>query len=78
MLYAAFYRGTVADADDPRGLGRARVKVPQILGDSPTGWATPMVKVGVAPATGDPVWVAFEGGDISFPIFLVQNLWTVG
>lgn len=71
------YRGTVTDNQDPRKQGRVRVKVPEILGDVESGWALPCApyageKVGVytVPAVGAGVWVEFEAGDVSRPIWV--------
>jgi uncharacterized protein involved in type VI secretion and phage assembly len=69
------YRGTVTDVDTQQ-IGRIKAKVPGVLGDTPTGWAMPCVPyagngVGLAfiPETGSGVWIEFEGGDVSFPIW---------
>lgn len=71
------YRGTVEDVEDPMQAGRLRVKVPAVLGaDEVSGWALPCVPfagdgVGLVtlPEVGAQVWVEFEGGDPSFPIW---------
>ena len=44
------YRGTVTDNQDPRKQGRIKAKVPEILGDVDSGWATPC-----APYAGDQI-----------------------
>jgi hypothetical protein len=67
------YRGIVVDNADPLGRNRLRLKVPQILGDLATEWAWAVIPSGVSfsvPAIGDGVWVQFEGGDASFPIWV--------
>lgn len=68
------YRGTVT-AIDTRTL-RIKAKVPAVLGKVPTGWCTPCVPyagdgVGLAilPESGAGVWIEFEGGDVSCPIW---------
>jgi hypothetical protein len=66
------YRGVVFDNNDPEKLGRIRVTVPQLFADTPTGWAWPKNSSGIvlqAPPIGQGVWVEFEGGDSSFPIW---------
>lgn len=64
------YRGTVFSVDDPLRKNRIRVKVPQILADTPTQWAWPVGVVGSGlPAVGEGVWVQFEGGDPTYPIW---------
>lgn len=71
------YRGTVTNNDDPRKQGRIRVQVPEILGDIDSGWALPCApyagdKTGAyaVPAVGAGVWVEFEAGDVSRPIWV--------
>jgi len=70
------YRGTVEDNNDPTGRGRLSVRVPAVFGDTPV-WALPCVPYagdGVGfyaiPAVSTPVWVEFEAGDPSFPIWV--------
>ncbi|HET6611386.1 MAG TPA: phage baseplate assembly protein V, partial [Kofleriaceae bacterium] len=74
--YVGKYRGTVVDNADSTGRGRLKVKVPAVLGELAL-WAMPCVpyagqKVGLyclpEPETG--VWVEFEAGDPSFPIWV--------
>ena len=71
------YRGTVADNKDPRNQGRIKVKVPEILGDVESGWALPCApyagdKTGIhaVPAVDAGVWIEFEAGDVSRPIWV--------
>jgi uncharacterized protein involved in type VI secretion and phage assembly len=78
------YRGTVSDNQDPRRQGRIKVKVPEILGDVDSGWALPCApyagnKTGVyaVPPAGAGVWVEFEAGDVSRPIW-VGGWWASG
>lgn len=66
------YRGVVFDNNDPDKQGRIRVTVPQLFASTPTGWAWPKNVSGVVvspPPIGQGVWVEFEGGDSSFPIW---------
>lgn len=69
------YRGTVTDVD--AGTLRIKATVPAVLADQPTGWARPCVPyagdgVGMAflPEVGSGVWIEFEGGDVSYPIWV--------
>lgn len=69
------YRGVVVDNADPNLRGRLKVKVPAVLGDAET-WAMPCVpyagdNVGFffLPERDAGVWVEFEGGDPSYPIW---------
>jgi len=69
------YRGTVSDNDDPTKRGRLKVKVPSVLG-TVEAWAMPCVPYAgknagfySLPATGVGVWVEFEAGDPSYPVW---------
>jgi Type VI secretion system/phage-baseplate injector OB domain len=82
--YLGKYRGFVVDNQDPALLGRLKVRVPSLLGQSiVTGWATPCVPYGGAagqgflfiPERGAGVWVEFEEGDPEFPIW-VGTFWS--
>jgi len=68
------YRGTVTEVD-AKTL-RIKAKVPAVLGEQQTGWCMPCVPyagpdVGFAflPEVGAGVWIEFEGGDVSYPIW---------
>jgi len=70
------YRGRVTANADPKKLGRLRANVPEVLGDVETGWALPCApysgdKSGAyaIPAAGAGVWIEFEAGDVSRPIW---------
>lgn len=70
------YRGLVADVDDPERLGRIKARVPEVLGDTQTPWAmpcTPYPGAGegwfVIPSVDAGVWIEFEAGDPSRPIW---------
>jgi len=70
--FYGIYRGIVYASNDPLSLRRLQLKVPQILADQPTEWAWPVEKSGVTtsiPEIGQGVWVMFEGGDPSYPIW---------
>lgn len=76
------YRGVVTQVDG--GTMRVKAKVPAVLGDQESGWAMPCVpyagpQVGIAflPEAGSGVWIEFEGGDVSFPIW-VGCYWRTG
>jgi uncharacterized protein involved in type VI secretion and phage assembly len=70
------YRGTVTSNADPQKIGRLKAKVPEILGTVETGWAVPCApyagdKSGhfVVPAAGTGVWIEFEAGEVTRPIW---------
>ncbi len=69
------YRGKVTDTADPLKKGRVKVTVPAVLGDLES-WAMPCVPYTgtnaghyFIPETDAGVWVEFEGGDVSYPIW---------
>jgi uncharacterized protein involved in type VI secretion and phage assembly len=68
------YRGTVTAVD--AGTFRIKAKVPAVLQDQDSGWCMPCVPyaggdVGFVflPEVGAGVWIEFEGGDVSYPIW---------
>jgi uncharacterized protein involved in type VI secretion and phage assembly len=68
------YRGVVIDVD--ASTMRIKASVPSVLGGVTSGWAVPCVpyagpQVGfmMLPDIGSGVWIEFEGGDVSFPIW---------
>lgn len=70
------YRGIVQDVDDPEKMGRIVAKVPEIYQGQGSPWALPCVPFAgdnhglvVLPEVGDGVWIEFEGGDPSRPIW---------
>jgi len=76
------YRGTVKAIDTD--TLRIKAIVPAVLGQTPTGWCQPCVpyagkNVGFLflPEEGDFVWIEFEGGDPSYPIWSGCG-WRVG
>ncbi len=74
--YVGKYRGTVAENVDPLRMGRIRAHVPDVLGDTPSSWAMPCLPLAgpqmghyAVPPAGAGVWVEFEQGDPSYPIW---------
>ncbi|ORT60653.1 phage baseplate assembly protein V [Streptomyces sp. CB03238] len=70
------FRGQVVSNRDPLRIGRVTVKVPDVLGDEPSTWALPCLPFTgrqsgqyAVPAEGAGVWVEFEQGDPSYPIW---------
>ena len=68
------YRGIVSAVD--AATCRIKAKVPSVLGDTDSGWCMPCVpyagpQVGIAflPEEGSGVWIEFEGGDVSYPVW---------
>jgi hypothetical protein len=69
------YRGIVTDNSDETSRGRLKVKVPAVLGDLEL-WAMPCVPYAGAgvgfyslPDSQTGVWIEFEGGDPSYPVW---------
>jgi phage baseplate assembly protein gpV len=79
------YRGSVVDNQDPDGRGRLKLQVPSLLGDETTDWALPCFPFGgvdqagtyLVPPVGALVWVEFEQGDLSYPVW-TGTYWTSG
>ncbi|WP_017296921.1 phage baseplate assembly protein V [Nodosilinea nodulosa] len=74
--YFGKYRGLVRDVDDPEGVGRLVAQVPEVYGEEDSPWAWPAVPFAgpshglvLLPEVGDGVWIEFEAGDISRPIW---------
>jgi len=80
--YFGKYRGFVVDNADPEQLGRLRLRVPSVLGEVQTDWALPCLPYGglpdqglfTVPDAGAQVWVEFEQGVLSSPIW-VGTFW---
>ena len=71
------YRGLVVQNLDPLGIGRLQAMVPEVLGEVPSGWALPCAPYAgtgaglyTVPPIGAGVWVEFERGDPSKPIWV--------
>lgn len=70
------YRGIVSNVDDPDGLGRIKAKVPEVLDDVESPWALPSIPYAgenlgfySIPPVGAGVWIEFEAGDVSRPVW---------
>jgi hypothetical protein len=66
------YRGIVTNNADPLNRNRVKLQVPQVLLEEETGWSWGNSSLGitdVVPPLGTSVWVMFEGGDPSFPVW---------
>jgi hypothetical protein len=70
------YRGIVLNNMDPLQIGRLQATVPEVLGETPSGWALPSAPYAgtgsglyAIPPVGAGVWIEFEAGDTSRPIW---------
>lgn len=77
------YRGLVINNLDPTSRGRIQAMVPEVLGEIPTGWAEPcspyagpLAGFFAVPPPGAGVWIEFEAGDTSRPVW-VGGWWGV-
>jgi phage baseplate assembly protein gpV len=76
------YRGTVTEVD--AATMRIKANVPAVLGTTTSGWceacvpyAGPDVGFVMLPEIDSGVWIEFEGGDVSYPIW-VGGYWRAG
>lgn len=70
------YRGIVSDIQDPLMQFRIKATVPDVLGDSESGWALSALPFAgssmgfyALPSVGAGVWIEFEHGDPEYPIW---------
>ncbi len=74
--YYGKYRGLVENNEDPNSMGRITAQVPDVLGDVISPWALPCTPYAgdgsgqyTVPPPGAGVWIEFEAGDPSRPIW---------
>jgi hypothetical protein len=74
--YFGKYRGIVTDIADPANRCRIKARVPAVLDDQVSPWAEPALPFAgnghglvMLPVVGDGVWIEFEAGSISHPIW---------
>jgi len=70
------YRGIVTSNSDPLSLGRLQALVPEVLGETTSSWALPCAPYAgtgagqfTIPPVGAGVWIEFEAGNVSRPIW---------
>lgn len=67
------YRAEVLDINDPEMRGRVKVKCEAVMPDAPElGWAESCFMPGMffLPRKGDFVWIEFEEGDVTLPVWV--------
>ncbi len=71
MAYFGIYRGLVMNTADPSMSGRVQVSVSSV-NNIGVAWAMPCREYQSArtPPIGTQVWVMFEGGDPSYPVWM--------
>lgn len=75
MFYGK-YRAIVINNQDPENMGRIKVRCPKVLGEYESAWCTPCVPCAFndgglfyVPSVTEVVWIEFEGGDPSKPLW---------
>lgn len=78
--YPGLYRGTVTVNVDPEMRGRLLLQIPDVLSFVPSTWAEPCTPLAgptgpgmgvyMVPPIGTGVWVMFEHGDASRPVWM--------
>ena len=71
------YRAIVTNNKDPENMGRIKVRCPKVLGEYESAWCTPCVQSAFndggfffVPSVKETVWVEFEEGNPSKPIWV--------
>lgn len=77
MSWFGKYRALVSNNKDPEYMGRIKVRCPKVLGEYESAWCTPCVPMAFndgglfyVPNVGETVWVEFEEGNPSKPIWV--------
>jgi hypothetical protein len=67
--FYGIYRAICIDNEDPEGMGRITMQIPQVLGEAITTWADQITGL-PNPDPGTVVWAMFLGGDPNFPLWI--------
>ncbi len=72
MPFYGIYRGTAMNTADPMMKGRIQVSVSSVAGGGVANWAEACrdFKSNTTPPVGTTVWVMFERGDVSHPVWI--------
>jgi len=63
------YAATVVSNNDPLGVGRLQLQIPQVFANNTSGWAVPLGTYYSIPSVGTTVSAMFIGGDPSQPVW---------
>jgi hypothetical protein len=72
MSHPGLYPAVIQDTNDPQGRGRVTLLIPDLFGDSTTGWAEPVATRGASvspPSSGTACWATFRAADKDFPLW---------
>ena len=71
------YRAKVVERNDERQRGRIKVQIPSVSGEGKSQWVEACMNTAydgggdiAVPKVGDTVWIAFEEGDITKPVYV--------
>lgn len=73
------YRGRVTAVNDPTNSKKIKFQCPQIAGNAELQWAEPTNYLDPIPLPGDLVWIYFNGGDTTKPVYSITRnpyVWT--
>lgn len=81
------FRAVVTSVEDPKRLGRIRVKCPHLFGDTISGWCWPSSAMGsnssgaphgfvALPEPGAMVWIELEEGNTGRPPLWTSGMWS--
>ena len=77
MSFYGKYRAIVTNNKDPEKMGRIKVRCPKVLGEYESAWCTPCIQSAFndggmfyVPSVNEVVWVEFEEGNPSKPIWV--------
>lgn len=71
------YRAKVVERDDEHQRGRVKVQIPSVSGEGKSQWVEACMNTAYdgggdisVPKVGDTVWIAFEEGNITKPVYV--------
>lgn len=73
-LYNGVYRAIVTSTSDPDNAGKIRTQCPQVSGLAELRWAEPSNPTDSIPVVGSIVWIFFNGGELTKPIYISNSV----